>query len=63
VERLDFETNRWEAVDGLPKDRYAFATAKYHHAIYLVGGMRGLHDKYTNKIERFLDEKWQVLDI
>ena len=62
VERLDFDTNKWEDVDGLPKDRYDFATAKRKHSIYLVGGIRGLYDKYTRKIERFHDDKWSVLE-
>lgn len=53
VERLDFAGDRWEEMAALPKDRYDFACSVHDDAIYLVGGIRGLNDRYTNNIERF----------
>lgn len=35
----------------------------HDEAIYLVGGVRGLNDKFTDNIERFRDQTWEKVDL
>jgi len=62
VESYNFSTDSWTAQPSLKKDRYDFAVVEHGSKIYVAGGIRGLNNSYSNKIEILEDDEWKMAD-